>query len=52
MIIELTVNNNYNLNIVVDGRAAHTRHQSWQSTPPPYQIMLDPSLLAGIKVFL
>jgi hypothetical protein len=55
-----TVNNNYNSNTVVkqdfavvkqvDGRAAHmtgtTRHQSWQSTPPPpYQIMLDPSLL-------
>jgi hypothetical protein len=45
------VNNNYNSNTVVrqdfpvvnqvDGRAAHmtdiTRHQSWQSTPPPYQ---------------
>jgi hypothetical protein len=43
------VNNNYNSNTVVkqdfavvkqvDGRAAHmtdtTRHQSWQSTPPP-----------------
>jgi hypothetical protein len=52
------VNNNYNSNTVVkqdfavvkqvDGRAAHmtdtTWHQSWQSTPPPYQIMLDPSL--------
>jgi hypothetical protein len=53
------VNNNYNSNTVVkqdsavvkqvDGRAAHmtdtTQHQSWQSTPPPYQIMLDPSLV-------
>jgi hypothetical protein len=53
-----TVNNNYNSNTVVkqdfavvkqvDGRAAHTtdttRQQSWQSTPSPYQIMLDPSL--------
>ena len=53
------MNNNYNSNTVVkqdfaivkqvDGRAAHmtdtTRHQSWQSTPPPpHKIMLDPSL--------
>ena len=33
----------------VDGRAAHmtdtTWHQSWQSTPPPPQIILDPSLV-------
>jgi hypothetical protein len=60
MITELWTTINYNSNTVVkqdfavvkqvDGRAAHitntTRHQSWQSTPsPPYQIMLDPSLL-------
>jgi hypothetical protein len=58
MIDKRTVNNNYNSNTVVkqdfavvkqvDGRVAHmtdtTQHQSWQSTPPPYQIMLDPSL--------
>ena len=51
------LNNNYNSNTVVkqdfavvkqvDGQAARmtdtTRHQSWQS-PPPYQIILDPSL--------
>jgi hypothetical protein len=58
------VNNNYNSNTVVkqdfavvkqvDGRAAQmtdtTRHQSWQSIPPPYQIMLDPSLNEKVQI--
>ena len=62
------MNNNYNSNTVVkqdfavvkqvDGRAARmtdtTRHQSWQSTPPPpplppNQIMLDLSLQEHYK---
>jgi hypothetical protein len=47
------VNNNYNPNIVVkldfavvkqvDGRAGCTR--TGRAPPPPYQIMLDPSLI-------
>ena len=58
---------NYNSNTVVkqnfavvkqvEGRAARitdtTRHQSWQSTPPPpapHQIMLDPSLQEHYKL--
>ena len=41
------MNNNYNSNTVVDGRAAHvtdTTRQSAPEHPPRYQIMLDPSL--------
>ena len=42
------MNNNYNSNTVVDGRAAHmtdtTRQSAPEYPPPPYQIMLDPSL--------
>jgi hypothetical protein len=36
-----------NSNTVVDGRAAHMTDTTWQSAPehPPYQIMLDPSLI-------
>ena len=44
------MNNNYNSNTVVDGRAAHMTDTTRQSAPehpppPPYQIMLDPSLV-------